>query len=124
MENLPDFDTITTNLSQWADWTLRVEFPIPDAALVVAFVLALYAVRLSASAAKDSVRDEVEQLYQAELLQANRKIQQAKAELRKAQLEIERERQKRRRDTIRGATGARRAPTPRLVETPKTLERV
>ena len=96
MENLPDFDTILTALTDWTTRILSIELPVPDAALIVAFVLMAYALRLNTRAIKEGVRADIEEIYQSELLLANRRTQQAKGDLRKAHLEIERERQKRR----------------------------
>lgn len=115
MESLPDFDTVMTTLADWSARVLNLELPIPDAALIFAFLLIIYAMRLNARSTKDGVRMDVEEVYQAELLLANRRAQQAKGELRKAHLEIERERQKRRREAVRHDV-SRRNKVPRLVE--------
>ncbi|PJI91533.1 hypothetical protein BC777_0362 [Yoonia maricola] len=123
MENLPDFDTILTALTDWTARILSIELPIPDAALVLAFVLMAYALRLNTRAIKEDVRADIEEIYQAELLLANRRTQQAKGDLRKAQMEIERERQKRRREAVRNDS-TRRVHGPRLVEAAQNFQQV
>ncbi len=123
MENLPDLDTIMTTITDWTNRILAVELPVPDAALIFAFILIIFAMRLTARSTKDSLRTEIEEVYQSELLLANRRAQQAKGELRKAELEIERERQKRRREAMRGGD-PRRKNKPRLVEPPKVIQQV
>jgi hypothetical protein len=123
MENLPDFDAIMTTITDWTNRILSVELPTPDAVLIFAFILIAFAMRLAARSSKDDVRTEIEEIYQTELLLANRRAQQAKGDLRKAHLEIERERQKRRRETMRGGD-TRRTNGPRLVEANKTIQQV
>ncbi|MFP7675471.1 hypothetical protein ACG74X_19145 [Marivita sp. S0852] len=94
---------------------MMVDLPVPDTALLAAFALLVVATFLIAQQSKNKVRGEIEDLYQAELLLANRRAQQAKGELRRAELLIERERQKRRREASRAHQKTRR-PTPKLVE--------
>ena len=123
MENLPDLDAILTTVTGWTNRILSMELPIPDAALIFAFILITFAMRSTARSSKDDLRAEIEEVYQSELLLANRRAQQAKGELRKAELEIERERQKRRREAMRGGD-TRRTKSPRLLETSKTIQQV
>ncbi|MDX8346852.1 hypothetical protein SLH49_02530 [Cognatiyoonia sp. IB215446] len=118
MENLPSIDSILAAASQWMSHLMAFELPVPDAALILAFLLAAYAMRLSHRGATDQSRAEVENLYQAELLLANRRTHQAQGELRKAHLELERERQKRRREHGRSDAARRRMIAAKLVKTP------
>jgi len=97
-----------TTLGAWTTGVMGFELPIPDAALILAFILAVYAIKLGSRPTKDRGRSDVEELYQAELLLANRRAQQARGELRKAHLAMERERQKRRREAGRADTTNRR----------------
>lgn len=99
MENLPQIETILSTAQNWLGRVLAVELPVPDAALLLAFVLGVYAIRLNYRNVGDRTRSEVAALYQEELLQANRRAQHARDDLRKAKLEMERERQRRRRET-------------------------
>lgn len=94
---------------------MMLDVPVPDAALLLASALVVAATFLIARRSKNEVRGEIDDLYQAELLQANRRTYQAKAELKKANTLIERERQKRRREATRNNPKARRA-APQLVE--------
>lgn len=121
MENLPNLDTIMTTITDWSARILNLDLPVPDAALILAFILITLAMRLNARSSKESVRVQVEEVYQAELLLANRRAQQAKGQLHKANLEIERERQKRRREAARG-NDTRKTKGPRLVDVPKTIQ--
>lgn len=121
MDALPSFDEILQTARLWTDFALQnggdwaarllaVDLPVPDAALLFAFCLLLYAVRTTANGAADRSRDEIEAVYQSELLTANRRAQQARGELQSAKKEIERERQKRRREARGEFRGVRRKP--------------
>ena len=73
------------------------DVPVPDAAILAAFLVLLVLIRRSHRTALAGVQDLVEDTYRAELLTANRRVYQARNDLRKAELEIERERQRKRR---------------------------
>lgn len=88
-------------------WLLAVDLPVPDIALVGAFALAVAATTLSQRGRNQAAQSEVEDLYRAELLTANRRAQQARGELRQAKQAIERERQKRRREAAGSKPHAR-----------------
>lgn len=128
MDALPTLDTIMQTTSQWTyasmqftgEWVTRilaVDLPVPDVALLFAFALLIYAARTNAGGSAEQTRAEIEAIYNAELLTANRRNQQARSELQSAKKEIERERQKRRREARGEFRGARRA-TPQVVEMP------
>lgn len=108
MEFLPDLETLTTTLGAWTTRVMSFDPPIPDAALILAFILAVYAIKLAGRSTRERARSDIEALYQSELLLANRRAQQARGDLRKAHLAMERERQKRRRDAGRADMTGRR----------------
>ncbi|MEM9788248.1 MAG: hypothetical protein AAF801_17250 [Pseudomonadota bacterium] len=118
MENLPSLETVLSTLTDGINRLVAFDLPVPDAALLLAFVLAAYAIRLGHRSATDQVRADVENLYQAELLLANRRMHQAQADLRKAHMELERERQKRRREYGRSDAARRRMIGAKLVKKP------
>ncbi|MEM0934398.1 MAG: hypothetical protein AAF646_15060 [Pseudomonadota bacterium] len=91
---------------------LALELPVPDLALVGAFILAVVATMLAQRGKTQDACRQVEALYQAELLTANRRAQQARGALRSAKLEIERERQRRRREAQTVQRSARIASNP------------
>lgn len=88
-----------------------IDLPIPDAALVIGFALLACAIMLSSRGTAERIRSEIVEQYQAELLTANRRAQQARADLRKAELEVERERQKRRHDRLSDERAMRKKTT-------------
>lgn len=79
-----------------------ITLPIPDVAMVFAFALLAGAIKLSSRGEIERVRADVTEQFQSELLSTNRRAQQVRGELRKAQLETERERQRRRNERLRG----------------------
>lgn len=106
---------LPARLDPWIAWLtdagmrlVAFDLPVPDAALIAAAVLVVLATALSQRGRVQDAHAQMESLYQAELLTANRRAQQARGELRRAKLEIEKERQKRRRES-RGAAHRRAA---------------
>jgi hypothetical protein len=95
-------------VSQGGAWLLTVELPVPDLALLGAFVLAAGATILSQRGRSRVKRRSVEDLFRAELLAANRRAQQAHGELSRARMAIEHERQKRRREAAAATSRPRR----------------
>ncbi|MEL6585406.1 MAG: hypothetical protein AAFY65_02540 [Pseudomonadota bacterium] len=118
MEILAELRALQDPALRLLDRVIGVELPIPDVALICAFALLLVAVNLSQRSTAKDIRADVEAIYQAELLTANRRAQQAKGELTKAKMEIERERQKRRRDA-HGEHRRSRQATSTVVDLPK-----
>ena len=118
MENFPSLETIRASVDVWLTRLVTFDLPIPDTALLLAFALAAYALRLNNRSTAEQARTDVENLYQAELLLANRRTHQAQSDLRKAHLELERERQKRRREYGRSDAARRRMIGAKLVKTP------
>lgn len=93
-----------------ADMVTAFEVPVPDAAMLAAFVLLLLMIQRAHRSSLAGVKGVVEDAYRAELLTANRRVYQVRNDLRKAELEIERERQRKRRLQYDTAATKRRAP--------------
>ncbi|NNE89048.1 MAG: hypothetical protein HKN27_13315 [Silicimonas sp.] len=115
MFTTPSLD-VTQTMAFWADRIFTYDVPIPDVALLFATGLFIYAVRVWTNASSDTALREIEGVYQGELLTANRRAQQARDNLRKAQTEIERERQKRRRAANARRERRSRRIAPQLID--------
>lgn len=102
-------DTIAGTASAWARQAVIMDLPVPDIALLAGFGVLLFAVWANARSAVARNRARIAGLYQAELLATSRKAQRAQADLRRAELLIERERQKRRRESNRAVARPKRA---------------
>ena len=89
-----------------------LEVPVPDSIMIALFVALLFALHRTQRRAVRRTRDSLETAYAAELVTANRRTHQARTELSKANLELERERQKKRRLERRRST-TRNRPTTR-----------
>lgn len=73
------------------------EAPVPDSLLLALFVVILLALHRAHIKATRRMKARLEAAYAAELVTANRRVHQARNELSKANLEIEHERQNKRR---------------------------
>ena len=78
-----------------------IEDPVDGLAKIRGELVACYAIWAYARVSISRAHATVASAYKAELLTANRRTQQARTALRRAELLIERERQKRRRETNR-----------------------
>ena len=105
--------------------TVAFDTPVPDALLLSGFLLALFAQRRASLRTFSRVQGLYADAYNSELLNANRKAYQARAELDRAKKEIESSRQKERRakrdahkqkaDAKAVSTNIEQAPQPRVV---------
>ena len=84
------------------------EVPVPDAAMLVGFLLLMLLIQRSHRKSLAGVKGVIEGAYRAELLTANRRAYNARNDLRKAELEIERERQRKRRLQYEAAAARRK----------------
>ncbi|WP_299081345.1 hypothetical protein [uncultured Ruegeria sp.] len=87
------------------------EAPLPDYLMLGTFVILLFALHRSSRAGVLKFRTKLEEAYQQELLTANRRMHQARGDLRRLQQEMERERQRKRgalRENGRFGSGAER----------------
>lgn len=91
------------------------EAPLPDYLMLGAFVILLLALYRSGRKGINRVQTDLAGAYQKELLTANRRAHQARSELRRAHLELERERQRKRR-AMRDQGPSNRGATPRRLE--------
>jgi len=99
--------TLQTTAASWAQQVISFDIPVPDIALIGAPALLICAVWASAQARVARAQQQLA-AYQAELLTMNRRTQQARGELRRAEQLIERERQKRRREANRAVARPQR----------------
>ena len=125
MEHLERLEPLLAEARVWGEHAsalgeraLAIELPVPDVAVLAASLLGMVCIFLSQSGRAQDAQAELEDVYRAELLSANRRTQQVQGALRRAHLDIERERQKRRRDAIDA-----RERKARIVPLPKPAER-
>ncbi len=115
MNILPTPDQLKGVWDSVAHGFATFEAPVPDSALVAGFLVALAAQRLASRRSFARVQVLYHDAFNGELLNANRKAYQARAELDRAKKEIERSRQKERRAKRAAAQATGPSQTPREV---------
>ena len=120
MDFLPNMEQVTGAWDSVATSVLAFEAPVPDSALLAGFLVAIAAQRIAHRRTFARVKGLYHDAYNGELLSANRKAYQARAELDIAKKEIEHARQMERRakrQAAKKAALAKAALTPEDVLT-------